>query len=140
MPGAAAALAALSGSPLAVQTVLTGNVRPVAAVKLAAFGLDGHLDLDAGAYGGDAELRAGMVHIARLRACARHGATFDARSTVVVGDSRHDVIAGRDGGALVVAVASGRDGEDELRALGPDVVLPDLADTDAVVRAILGPG
>ena len=34
-----------------VQSVLTGNVRPMAEMKLGALGLDRHLDLEAGAYG-----------------------------------------------------------------------------------------
>jgi phosphoglycolate phosphatase len=137
LPGAAAALAALAREPAVVQTVLTGNVRPVAATKLAAFDLDGYLDLEIGAYGGDARRRSDLVALARRQAGARHGVTFDASGTVVVGDSRHDVVAGREGGALVVAVATGLDGEAELRALGADVVLRDLADTAAVLRAVL---
>lgn len=136
LAGAAGALEALAGEPLAVQTVLTGNVRPVARVKLAAFGLDRHLDLAIGAFGDDAERRSGLVDVAWRRTAARQGTAFDAADTVLVGDSLHDVAAGRATGVPVVAVATGRDGEDELRAAGADVVLPDLADTPAVVRAI----
>ena len=134
LPGAAAALAALAGEPLAVQTVLTGNLRAVARVKLAAFGLDRHLDLGIGAYALDAGVRAGLVPVAQARAGARHATAFDAASTVIVGDSHLDVAAARSAGARVVAVATGRDGPDALA--GADVVLDDLADTAAVLRAI----
>jgi phosphoglycolate phosphatase-like HAD superfamily hydrolase len=116
--------------------VLTGNVRPVARVKLAAFGLDRHVDLAIGAYGTDAEARAGLVPVAWGRAAARHGTAFDAESTVLVGDSVHDVAAGRASGVRVVAVATGRDGRGDLRAAGAEVVLPDLGDTTAVLQAI----
>ena len=136
LTGAASALEALAGEPLTVQTVLTGNVRPVARVKLAAFGLERHLELDIGAYGADAAARAGLVHVAWARAAARHRAAFDATTTVLVGDSVHDVAAGREAGVRVVAVATGRDGRDELSAAGAGVVLDDLGDTPAVLRAI----
>jgi phosphoglycolate phosphatase-like HAD superfamily hydrolase len=121
-----------------VQTVLTGNIAPVARIKLAAFDLDRHLDLEIGAYGADDRVRANLVPMAQRRAGARHAAVFDRSNTVVVGDTLHDVAAGRDGGARVVAVASGRTPASELRAAGADAVLPDLADTAAVLRAVAG--
>jgi phosphoglycolate phosphatase len=136
LPGAANALAALACEPRAVQTVLTGNVRPVARVKLAAFALDRHLDLAIGAYGADAGVRAGLVPVAWRRAAGKHRCDFDADSSVLVGDSVHDVGAGRAAGIRVVAVATGRDSLDELLAAGADVALADLADTTAVLRAV----
>jgi phosphoglycolate phosphatase len=136
LPGAASVLGALGARPHTVQTVLTGNVRTVARVKLAAFGLDGHVDLASGAYGDDAEARAGLVDVAWRRASGRHGAAFDAAGTVLVGDSVHDVAAGRAAGVPVVAVATGRSSRDELAAAGADVVLDDLGDTALVLRAI----
>jgi phosphoglycolate phosphatase len=135
LPGAAAALEALAG-PRTVQTVLTGNVRLVACVKLAVFGLDRHVDLAIGAYGDEAEERAGLVEVARQRASGRHGAALDAARTVLVGDSVHDVAAGRSAGVRVVAVATGRSGGGELAAAGADVVLAGLDDTATVLRAI----
>ena len=44
--------------------------------------------------------------------------------------------AARIGGAWSIAVASGRATETELATAGADVVLADLTDTEAVVRAI----
>lgn len=136
LPGAAEALAALAAVPGTVQTVLTGNVPAVARIKLAAFGLECHLDLDIGAYGPDDHVRSALVPLAQRRAAARHGAVFDARSTVVIGDTRHDVEAAREGGARAIAVATGRTTADELRAAGAPVVLPDLADTARLVRLV----
>jgi phosphoglycolate phosphatase len=40
------------------------------------------------------------------------------------------------GGARVVAVATGSDSVESLRAAGADVVLPDLRDTRAVAEAV----
>ena len=136
LPGAAEALGALAELPGVVQTVVTGNIPAVARVKLAAFGLDRHVDLDIGAYGPDDHGRAALVRLARRRAGDRHGMVFDAGSTVVIGDTTHDVTAARDGGARAIAVATGRASADELRAAGAEVVLPDLVDTERLVRLV----
>lgn len=137
LPGAADCLRALAGRPDVVQSVLTGNIRPNARMKLAAFDLDDLVDLDAGGYGADGVERAELVTMAQQRAGAKYGGRFDAGSTVLVGDTPRDVEAGRDGGALVVAVATGEHSTDELRRAGATIVLPDLTDVDHVVSAIL---
>jgi phosphoglycolate phosphatase len=138
LAGGAEAMARLAVRPGVVQSVLTGNIEPVARHKLAAFQLDRHLDLEIGAYGQDAPTRPELVGIARTRAAARHGSRFEGPRTVLVGDTIHDVGAARANGARVVAVASGRTGPDELRAAGADAVFPDLTGTAAVVDAIIG--
>jgi phosphoglycolate phosphatase len=137
LPGAAGALAALDHVPGIVQSVLTGNFKPVAITKLVTFGLDTHIDFEVGAYGSDDSVRAKLVDVARSRAAAKHHTEFGGKATALIGDTPSDVAAGRDAGAFVVAVASGRSSEDELRAAGAEVVLPDLTDTDALVQAVL---
>jgi phosphoglycolate phosphatase len=139
LPGAAAALAALDRVAGVIQSVLTGNLKPVAVTKLATFDLDTHIDFEVGAYGSDDSVRANLVEVARRRANAKYRTTFDERTTILVGDTPSDVEAGHDGGAFVVAVASGRSSMDELRAAKAEVVLPDLTDTAALVVAVLGP-
>ena len=65
LPGAAEAVRALAAGPwdggLLVQSVLTGNMRVMAQVKLGALGLDRDLDLQVGAYGDTHEIRADLV-------------------------------------------------------------------------------
>ncbi|MET7421952.1 haloacid dehalogenase-like hydrolase [Dactylosporangium sp. NPDC005555] len=135
LPGALAAVTSLAG----VQSVLTGNLRRIAEVKLGPFGLVEHLDLDAGAYGWSHAVRANLVDIARTAARHRYGRDFDGRRTVLVGDTPLDVEAALATGAGVVAVATGRYTTGELAAAGAHVVLPDLSDTagvgDAITRA-----
>lgn len=138
LPGAAEALAALAPVPGIVQTVLTGNLRDVAATKLRVFDLTAHLDLEVGAYGEDDDQRPKLVTTAQVRAGSKYGMTFDRGSTVVVGDTTHDVAAARQGQAAILAVASGRDSADELRRAGAKVVLPDLTGTGQLVEAVLG--
>jgi phosphoglycolate phosphatase-like HAD superfamily hydrolase len=139
LPGAEAALAALGRRPGVVQSLLTGNVEPNALVKLAAFRLDGYLDFDVGGFGSDHRHRPSLVGVARRKAERKYGVAFGGAATVLVGDTPLDVTAGRDGGARVVAVATGPYGVDELEATGADAVLPDLRDTERVLAAILGP-
>jgi phosphoglycolate phosphatase-like HAD superfamily hydrolase len=57
---------------------------------------------------------------------------------VLVGDTPNDVLAGLEGGARVVAVATGSSDVQALKEAGAELVLEDLADTAAVVRALLG--
>jgi len=136
MPGAAEALAAVAKLDQVVQTVLTGNGKPTAMLKLRAFGLDGFLDFDIGGYGSEAYPRGTLLRVARQRASDKHGVTFGERATVYVADSARDVDAARIGGASSLAVASGRASAAELRDAGADAVLPDLTDTTGLITLI----
>lgn len=118
-----------------VSSVLTGNIAVNARVKLAAFGLDGLLDLPVGAYGADAEERPHLVDIARRRIHRDRGLPLDT-PVVLVGDTPRDVEAALSSGAHIIAVATGVDGPSALAAAGASVVLPDLADTDRVLRLL----
>ena len=55
---------------------------------------------------------------------------------VIIGDTPADIDCGRAIGARAIAVATGRYSVDELAEHNPFVVFPNLADTDAVMRAI----
>jgi phosphoglycolate phosphatase-like HAD superfamily hydrolase len=118
------------------QSVLTGNIRPLAEVKLSAVGLLDYLDLDIGAYGDAHEVRAELVHLARERAAAAADADFGGESTVLVGDTPLDVAAALATGARAVGVATGDYSEADLAAAGAHAVLPDLTDTPRVLAAI----
>jgi phosphoglycolate phosphatase len=137
LPGAAAAIAALAAAG-ARQSVLTGNIRPLAALKLAAAGLGEHLDLDVGAYGDVHEIRAELVPVARRAARTAYGTDFGGPSTVLVGDTPLDVAAALAAGARAVAVATGSFPAADLVAAGAHVVLPDLTDASLVLDAVTG--
>jgi phosphoglycolate phosphatase-like HAD superfamily hydrolase len=138
LPGARAVLAELAAHPEVVQSVLTGNMEPVAITKLTVFELTEYVDLSVGAYGLDHFDRAELVHFARERAGNAYGETFTPARTVLVGDTPNDVRAGHEGGARVVAVATGSSDRAALRQAGAEDVLDDLTDVPAAVRAILG--
>jgi phosphoglycolate phosphatase len=141
LPGARAAVAALAafdGGAAVRQSLLTGNVRALAEVKLHPFGLTEHLDLDVGSYGDEHENRAELVHLARRRATRAYGGSFAGAETVLVGDTPLDVEAALATGARAVGVGTGQFGVAELAVAGAHVVLPDLTDTAAVVAAVTG--
>ena len=151
LPGAAEAVAALAeagargdrpdgaGDAGVVQSLLTGNIRPLAEIKLGPLGLTDHLDLDVGAYGDADEVRAELVPLARGRAARAYGTDFGGPATVLVGDTPLDVAAALATGARAVGVATGQFTAADLAASGAHVVLPDLADTGRVLDAVLGP-
>jgi phosphoglycolate phosphatase-like HAD superfamily hydrolase len=120
------------------QSVLTGNLFAIAALKTTTFGLDQHLDLRIGAYGGDAMERTDLVAHAWRRAGRHCGELYTGADTVIVGDTLLDVATGKAAGAHMVAVATGPATVAELRSAGADVVLADLSDTEAVMEALLG--
>ncbi|HEY6788191.1 MAG TPA: HAD hydrolase-like protein [Trebonia sp.] len=122
------------------QSVLTGNVRPLAEVKLAAIGLRYPLDLCIGAYGDDHEDRTQLIHLARRRACAVYGnasSDFSGTATIVVGDTPLDIEAALAANARAVGVATGGYSAKTLQDAGAHAVLTDLSNTAAVLTALL---
>jgi phosphoglycolate phosphatase len=135
--GAAGDTSGPAGAGDVVQALLTGNIRALAEVKLAALGLCGHLDFDVGAYGDVHEVRSELVGPARRKAALAYGADFGGEATVLVGDTPLDIEAALVTGARAVGVATGHFSVAELNAAGAHAVLPDLTDTSQVLAAIL---
>jgi phosphoglycolate phosphatase-like HAD superfamily hydrolase len=57
---------------------------------------------------------------------------------VLIGDTPNDVAAARDGGARIVAVATGSDSAEDLASAGADTIFEDLTQTDDLLTAIYG--
>jgi phosphoglycolate phosphatase len=112
----------------AVVGVATGNTRAGARLKLESAGLLGTFALERGGYGCEAEPRAEIVRLAA-------GRCGGGDHVVVVGDTRHDVAAGRAIGARVVGVAVNDSSRAELEAAGADAIVEGAG--EALVRAVL---
>lgn len=136
MPGAVKALSAVQQAKHLIPTVVTGNLRKSAEVKLSALALIDYLDTDIGGYASDHPHRPALVRIAQDRASAKHGHRFTPATTVIIGDSLEDVRTGLEGGARVIAIASGTTSEKQLRSAGADHVLPDLTSTSTLLRLV----
>ncbi|MEU7925132.1 HAD family hydrolase [Micromonospora sp. NPDC049107] len=132
-PGAAASIAELHGRGFH-QTVLTGNLRSAAEVKLQVSGLDEFLDLRIGGFGSDARDRFQLPAVVAGRYLATYGQQLDPDRVIVIGDAPNDIACARHAG-FHVAVVAHRIGHQELASHHPDVVLDSL-DPTAVVAAV----
>jgi phosphoglycolate phosphatase len=137
LPGIIEALTALSVIPTVVQSVLTGNIASNARAKLRAFDLNRWVDLDVGGFGSDGTIRSKLVDTARQKVLKKYGMTFDESSTIIIGDTPLDVKAARDGGAKIIAVATGVYSTSQLIDAGADVTLDCLADLDRFMAALV---
>ncbi|MBB1160014.1 haloacid dehalogenase-like hydrolase [Amycolatopsis sp. DR6-1] len=138
LDGAAAVLADFAETDGVVQSLVTGNLPEISLHKLAALGLDEHLDLEIGGYGSLSARRADLVPHAVKAAETKHDTEFPAESVVILGDTPHDIEAALEYGAVAIGVATGRFSAGQLAAAGANLVLPDLADLSAVRAAVLG--
>lgn len=136
-PGVMAVLARLQERGV-VQAPLTGNIAPVAHLKLDVLGLLDYLDPNAGAYGSDHHERPKLVPIAAQRASGRYGCLFEGHTIVIVGDTPNDIHCGKQNGTRTVAVATGPYSTHDLQTYEPDAVLPNLSNVESAVAAILG--
>ena len=135
LPGAQQAVVALTKRNV-VQTVVTGNIKPIAVTKLEVFDLSEYIDFEVGGYGSDGDTRPPLILEAWQRAEHKYGLIFDADRVVVIGDTPFDVSAAHEVGVRAIGVATGSSTMEDLMAAQADIVLPDLTDTEAVIRAI----
>jgi phosphoglycolate phosphatase len=133
LPGVSAALSWVGSRAGLIQSVLTGNPREVALLKLQATGLADHMRWSCGAFGEDHRDRAQLVRLARHRATEERA---DIDDVIILGDTPSDVTAARAAGARAVGVATGRFSNADLAAAGAHAVLDDLSDLDRVQDAI----
>lgn len=136
LPGVAELLARLSGIDGVLQTVLTGNLRANAVLKVTEFGLDQWLDLDVGAYADDGPERSELVSVALRRASELRDRQFDLSDIWVIGDTGHDLACARANGVQCLLVGTGWEPLPVSARKEADAFLPDLSDTDAVLGVL----
>jgi phosphoglycolate phosphatase len=105
-PGVPALLEELSGREGHVLALLTGNLEPIARLKLDRAGLGAFFARGQGAFGSDDEDRAALPAIARGRA-GSGDEPYPRRGTVVIGDTPRDIACAHGDGVRCVAVATG---------------------------------
>ena len=106
VPGVGDLLARLAGREGVALSLVTGNLEPIARLKLARAGIGHHFPRGQGGFGSDAEDRAELPEIARSRA-GRPGLPHPHEATVVIGDTPRDIACARADGVRVVAVTTG---------------------------------
>jgi phosphoglycolate phosphatase-like HAD superfamily hydrolase len=136
-PGVVQVLERLHAEPGVVQTVLTGNMEGSARTKVSAFGLQGFLDLEVGAYGSDDPDRERLVPVAVERVREKYGWEPGPGEVWVIGDTPRDLACARAGNARCLLVGTGRYGLDVLAPLGADHSVAELNDPDAIASLLL---
>src|SRR5713226_8661360 len=134
-PGIGELLERLAAEPRVTLGLLTGNLERGARMKLAFPDFNRYFPF--GAFGSDCADRYRHPGIALERAVSHTRRTYRGKSIVIVGDSIHDVLCGRDLGVKAVAVSTGRTKPERLAAEKPDVLLESFADVEHGLEAIL---
>lgn len=135
-PHAAEVVAALAAHDGVRLSLVTGNLEPVARLKLERAGLAPFFATGEGGFGSDAEDRSELPAIARRRA-GTNGTPHPRATTVVVGDTPNDIACARADGVRCVAVATGPYGAGELAAA--DAVVASLRELPAALSRATPP-
>ncbi|MEN9508513.1 MAG: hypothetical protein RLZZ621_1076 [Gemmatimonadota bacterium] len=135
-PGITPLLERLRAHERVVLGLLTGNIERGARHKLQAVQIPFE-QFRANAFGCDAEDRPALPSVARQRASALLNTEVRGDQLVIIGDTPADIHCGRSLGVRAIGVATGRYDVDELSRHDPAAVFASLADTDAVVDALL---
>ena len=114
--------------------LVTGNLEEIAWIKLKKIGIDHFFKF--GGFGSDHINRADLVKIAIQRAEKKYGI---GKNTQIFhfGDAPQDMIAGRSAGVAPVGVTTGIFSAAELQSAGASIILPNLNDTDGILRFLL---
>ena len=120
-PGVTEVLEALSERDAVRLAILTGNLEPVARLKLARASLGHFFEPWVGGFGSDHEDRTELPAIARARAGG-----YPRAQTVIIGDTPRDIACARADGLRCIAVATGPFSASELA--DADVVLDSAHD------------
>jgi phosphoglycolate phosphatase len=136
IPGIAELLAGLHGRDGVRLSLVTGNLEPIARLKLARAGIGRFFPRGQGGFGSDAEDRAQLPGIARARAGTGRGVFYPREDTLVIGDTPRDIACAHADGVRVIAVATGPYGVEELG--DGDRVAGDVAELGEQLEGYLG--
>jgi len=136
LPGVANTLQILQEHPRYKSALLTGNIEPMAYLKMELVGLDQFFKLP-GAFGEESHERRDLPERAAARINKHLGIELAPEQFIVIGDTPNDIDCARHFGARAVAVGTGRFySTEELLACEPDAFLADLSDADHVVQTL----
>jgi phosphoglycolate phosphatase-like HAD superfamily hydrolase len=136
LPGAREILEAVAGHPRYKSALLTGNIEPAARLKMNLVGLSHFFELP-GAFGDESHDRRDLPLLAQERINRYLGCALSPSQFIVIGDTPNDIACARHFGARAVAVGTGRMfGTEALRPFEPDALLPDLSDTELVLKTL----
>jgi phosphoglycolate phosphatase len=118
----------------ASQALLTGNLEPIARLKMARAGLAEFFPPGQGAFGSDSVSRPELPAIARARA-GGEGAPHPRKDTLLIGDTPRDIACARADGLRCLAVATGAFAAQDLH--DADAVAADAGELRGLLEAVL---
>jgi phosphoglycolate phosphatase-like HAD superfamily hydrolase len=136
LPGVRETLEALNAHPRYQSALVTGNIQPMAQLKMELVGLDHFFTLP-GAFGDESHNRRDLPARAAERIRKHLQVDLAPEQFIVIGDTPNDIDCARHFGARAVAVGTGRFySSEEILACEPDAMLPDLTDTKLVIETL----
>jgi phosphoglycolate phosphatase len=136
LPGVRETLQALHDHPRYRSALVTGNIAPMAQLKMELMGLDHYFTLPGG-FGDESHIRRDLPALAADRIRKHLQIEIPPEHFIVIGDTPNDIDCGRHFGARTVAVGTGRFySREEILACEPDAVLRDLSDVDLVLQTL----
>jgi phosphoglycolate phosphatase-like HAD superfamily hydrolase len=136
LPGVTNTLQVLDQHPRYQSALLTGNIEPMAYLKMELVGLDQFFKLP-GAFGEEWHERRDLPERAAERISSRLQLQLKPGQFIVIGDTPNDIDCARHFGARAVVVGTGRFySTEELLACKPDAWIEDLSDAELVVRTL----
>ena len=136
LPGVRETLEALAAHPCYESALVTGNIKPMAELKMELVGLDHFFTLP-GAFGDESHNRRDLPARAAERICKHLQLNLAPEQFIVIGDTPNDIDCARHFGARAVAVGTGRFySREEIMACEPDAILNDLSDTRLVLDTL----
>ena len=136
LPGVKETLEVLSNHPRYRSALVTGNIEPMAQLKMELVGLDQFFTLP-GAFGDESHERRDLPERAAKRINIILQTDLQPKQFIVIGDTPNDIDCAHHFGARAVALGTGRFySRDELLACKPDAWLQDLSDPELVLTTL----
>jgi len=136
MPGVQETLGVLANHPRYRSALVTGNIEPMAQLKMELVGLDHFFTLP-GAFGDESHERRDLPERAAERINSFLQTDLHPKHFIVIGDTPNDIDCAHHFGARSVAVGTGRFyTREELLACSPDAWLQDLSDPESVLATL----
>ena len=138
LPGVCELLEKVAAHPRYRSALLTGNIEPVAYWKMGLVGLSDFFTLP-GAFGDESHNRNDLPALAAERINKHLQVELEPHQFIIIGDTPNDIACARHFGARSLAVGTGRFySEEEILICKPDAWLPDLSDTELVMKTLAG--
>ncbi len=112
--------------------LLTGNTTEKARSKLQNAGLWDYFET--GAFGDQTKTRNELLQIALENAHRKKGTRFSPHQTIIIGDTVRDIAVATNGGAISIAVATGKETLEQLKKTKPDYAFNDFSKWKKIVE------